>query len=130
MTTIPESFYTSLKDRLIPKIKKDVNNLGCSEWMGEKKKRSNCGMIKLNFCTARKTVNAHKAVYIAFSGQFHLSHNISHLCHNGFCVNYHHLSHEPHSVNIDRERCRGAGRCYGHQFGEEQLRPCILPRQH
>jgi hypothetical protein len=38
----------------------------------------------------------------------------SHLCHNSLCVNVNHLSLEPHSVNNNRQCCKGCGHCIGH----------------
>ena len=38
----------------------------------------------------------------------------SHLCHNSLCVNADHLSLEPHSINNNRQCCKGYGHCIGH----------------
>ena len=38
----------------------------------------------------------------------------SHLCHNSLCVNADHLNLEPHSINNNRQCCRGYGSCIGH----------------
>jgi hypothetical protein len=54
-------------------------------------------------------VNAHRAAYVAFSNRYVLPYDISHCCHQSICVNPTHLSHEPHYIKMDRERCRKAG---------------------
>ena len=58
------------------------------------------------------------------------SYDISHCCHHSRCVNPDHLSHEPHDINRDRERerCREAGSCYGHQADGKELKACILSK--
>lgn len=38
----------------------------------------------------------------------------SHLCHNSLCINPHHLSFEPHSVNNSRKLCVNENTCFGH----------------
>ena len=39
---------------------------------------------------------------------------LSHLCHNKFCVNIHHLVMEPLATNIQRNGCRDNNFCTGH----------------
>ena len=40
--------------------------------------------------------------------------DISHICHNGLCVEERHLSPEPRTVNNLRRTCRRYGICQGH----------------
>jgi len=125
-SNIPPSFYQRLRLRVLKKIVKNINDQGCWEWVGRKKKGSNYGTEVICVGGRRRTVNAHRAVFIAYSCKFHLPHDISHLCHNPCCVNPLHLSHEPHSINADREVCREEGECCGHQSGRECYKECLL----
>lgn len=53
---------------------------------------------------------------------------MSHICHNSFCLNIDHLSIEPHKINCDRRLCissfntQNRDECIGHGT----YRPCIL----
>lgn len=40
--------------------------------------------------------------------------DVSHLCHDGLCVNPEHLSYEPHQVNRIRSACVAVRVCQGH----------------
>ena len=40
--------------------------------------------------------------------------DISHRCHQPRCLNYKHLSREPHSINEDRKACKANQICSGH----------------
>ena len=124
---IPQIFYDKLKDRVLAKTpNKNSNNMGCWNWTGGMKKGGRYGIVYLRIKGDRMCVHAHRASYIAFNRKFILPYDISHCCHHSRCVNPDHLSHEPHDINIDRERCREVGSCCGHQTDGEVLKACIF----
>ena len=78
---------------------------------------------------AQCQVRAHQLVYFLFTKEVPpQNHDISHLCHNKSCINFSHLSLEPHSTNQQRMTCKTYSRgpktskCIGHQ----QYPDCIL----
>lgn len=125
---IPDRFYDRLRERMLRKISdKDANGMGCWEWSGAKKGGSNYGVVHLRIGIDRMVVHAHRASYIAFNRRFLLAYDISHCCHHSSCINPDHLSHEPHTINMDRERCRKAKTCSGHiGINGEALKQCLF----
>ena len=124
---IPQSFYDKLRTRVLAKTpNKDANGMGCWQWAGGLKTGGRYGTEYLHVGGDRMCVNAHRAAYIAFNRAFLLPFDISHCCHQSLCVNPNHLSHEPHDINMDRERCRKAGKCYGHYTDGNGLKPCLF----
>jgi hypothetical protein len=66
----------------------------------------------------KKTVSCHRFAYMLHMQCFDLfsEMQVSHRCHNRWCINTDHLSYEPTSVNKDRHICRGIfpTRCKSH----------------
>ena len=124
---IPPISYDNLKQCILAKTpNKNSYGMGCWEWEGTLKKGGRYGVIDLRIQGDRMRVHAHRGSYIAFNKKFLLPYDISHCCHHSRCVNPDHLSHEPHDINRDRERCREAGSCYGHQADGKELKACIF----
>ena len=125
---LPSAFYDRLRRRMEKNvISKTAFNKGCWLWAGSMKSNSTYGTCYLSLPKGdRMRVNAHRASYIAFNEIFVLPLDISHCCHESSCVNPNHLSHEPHDINIERERCRKAGGCFGHSYNGTQLKPCMF----
>ena len=123
----PPQFYENLRRRIDAKTpNKSANGVGCWEWCGTKKFSSAYGVVNLTVGGDHLCVHAHRASYMAFNNKFILPHDISHCCHHSLCVNPNHLSHEPHEINMARERCRRSGSCFGHESDGKPLKPCIF----
>lgn len=118
--------FKKLRDRVMRKMdnhSKMENCCFCWIWTGGMRTDGRYGQLKV----AGRVVNAHRASYMAFKEYIDLPLDISHICHNRLCVNPHHLSHEEHDVNIDREGCRAAGRCTSHRSQQGTLyKPCVF----
>jgi len=110
--TTPAEFYADLRHRIELKI----SLIGdCWEWTGYKKAPDfKYGKISITFMGVNQKVGAHRASYMGFNETFNLTDDISHICHNKVCVNPNHLSHEPHEINMERERCKEKGVCKRH----------------
>ena len=94
----------------------------CYVWKGSKD-RDGYGMIQFQFRGKRVKVRAHRLVYYIRSGFIDLKNlHVSHLCHNKSCINFEHLSLEPHDTNNKRKTCILNGECIGHCG----YRSCIL----
>ena len=68
-------------------------------------------------------IRTHKLMFLAMNKKSYLEngtgdaqYDVSHLCHNTLCINYHHLSREPHLVNNSRKECKTQGHCLGHDI--------------
>ena len=79
--------------------------------------------LELREGSLRCTLRAHQFIYYIFTGVFAKSgEDISHLCSNKSCVNFEHLTVEPHKVNTQRRKCVDNRRCSGHV----DFKNCIL----
>lgn len=123
---IPLVFYERLRKRIVKNSKTNCFNKGCWEWTGQLKNKTKYGKIDLQIGSDKLTSHAHRAAYIAYNNRFKLAYDVSHCCHEPGCVNPAHLEHEPHVINVGRERCRKAGLCLGHEHDGKQLKPCIF----
>jgi len=70
---------------------------------------------RLNKTGPIKNYYAHRVAYMCHN-RFRIGQDdeVSHLCGLGLCVNGHHLSKEPHSVNCERRSCHEHKVCRGH----------------
>ena len=117
---IPAQFFENLRRRIRAHTpNKSAFGMDCWEWSGTMKKGSSYGVVHLSVKGDHMKVHAHRASFIAFNNKFIFPYDISHCCHNSQCVNPDHLSHEPHSINMDRER-------FGHSNDGEHLKSCII----
>jgi hypothetical protein len=100
-------------------------NQECKLWTGAIKKCGPTKQLKYGVVGCKingkwVTVAAHRLSYSLQYG-VHLDqlnregYDISHLCHNSLCINPHHLSFEPHSVNNNRQRCKNKKECTFHE---------------
>jgi len=101
--------YDNLRWRVESKSEQhnDETCCGCWIWTGGLRSDGRYGVLWV----AGRSVNAHRASYMAAKKCNDLPHDISHLCHNNMCVNPRHLVHEEHSVNVERQYCRQIGHC-------------------
>jgi hypothetical protein len=124
---IPQKFYDNMKCRIRTKApNKKAFEKECWEWEGAMKLDSGYGIVHITIKGDRLCVHAHRAAYMAFNNKFILPYDISHCCHQSKCVNPDHLSHEWHSINMDREECRRVRKCSGHEMDGRILKSCIL----
>lgn len=81
-------------------------------------------IIRPSFRGKRQVFTVHRLVYfLANNCQFsNVSYEVSHLCHTKNCINISHLSLEPKEINLNRNRCKHAQVCFGH----EGFKNCIL----
>lgn len=68
-------------------------------------------------------IRVHKLMFLAMNEKTYMNngtgndqYDVSHVCHNSLCINYHHLSREPHWVNNGRKECVSQGHCLGHDI--------------
>ena len=93
----------------------------CKIWLGATHGASvKYGSVKIKLPGAMisKSINAHRLRYILGAHNFNLNpkFDVSHICHNSLCINFDHLSYEPHSINMNRQICKVThpSRCLGH----------------
>ena len=94
----------------------------CLLWTGCLKKTKGRGgdygrmNVLVPGCHSRTRMSVHRLAYIVHTKNLTISqqYDVSHLCHNSLCVNFDHLSLEPHSVNNARKTCRKQKACTGH----------------
>ena len=103
----------------------------CLLWTGYIKRRQGrrgggYGIMNVQFPgnNSRTMMRVHRLAYIVHSGSLiPQQYDVSHLCHNSLCVNFHHLSLEPHHINNSRKTCSRHKRCMGHGDG---YKDCIF----
>lgn len=104
---------------------------GCLLWKGAVKKckgrrGGGYGIINVHLPghDSRTLMRVHRLAYIVHTGNFIPQQNdVSHLCHNSLCVNFHHLSLEPRKINNARKVCHRKRQCQGHG---NNYRDCLL----
>ena len=100
----------------------EVKVSGCSIWKGYVRKcrgrrGGGYGIMNVQFpdSNSRTMMRVHRLAYIVHTGSLiPRQYDVSHLCHNSLCVNFHHLSLEPHSINNSRKTCNRNKKCMGH----------------
>lgn len=94
-----------------------AGNEECLLWTGYTRARGGVlyGQINVKINNKWTCMHAHRLSVIC-SDQILVPANldVSHLCHNGLCINRAHLVLEPHSVNNARKTCINTGECKGH----------------
>lgn len=88
----------------------------CHPWSGARDSNG-YGEIRIQFRGRRVHLKAHRVIFAqANPVAYNLapSNDVSHLCHNRQCVNLHHLSFEPHTINNNRLVCKNSGECFSH----------------
>ena len=72
-------------------------------------------LLKESCRSLKVWIRTHQLVYFLFSGEFSIGDlEVSHLCNNKPCVNFHHLNLEPHKINLERRHCFMTNVCLGH----------------
>jgi hypothetical protein len=106
-------------------------NKGCLLWLGAKTDKlsgPSYGKLraKLPKDEMSKCYYAHRLCYMAKHHILELPRqlHVSHLCHFSLCVTPAHLSLEPASVNVERQKCGDI--CLGHKIGNTHFPDCIL----
>lgn len=101
--------------RIVQRLEKQsvITETGCREWAGGPHNRLvySYGVVTVKWPTVssgRKTLYAHRAMYMASNNIAALPEGVevSHRCHNSWCVNLAHLTAEARDVNTDRQSCR------------------------
>ena len=124
-----EEFYAKLRTRIEKNVRsKTAFDSGeCWEWAGCKKAPDGkYGRTSITFMGVSQTLGAHRAAYIAYHRELNLHSDVSHICHEGLCVNPKHLSHEDRAINLERSRCRENKKCMGHAFDGHVFKSCII----
>lgn len=111
---------TSRLVRALSKVKKSHH---CLLWDGKSRSKDGYGIIFFLFRGRRKKLKVHRVQYFLTTGEM-LDKNmdVSHICHKKLCINFDHLSYEPHIINCKRNSCRDNGECEGHRG----YKSCIL----
>ena len=103
----------------------------CWKWGAAIKQGSgNYGKVQFAIDHIPYNTTAHRAMYVAVHKTLpqDLPLDISHLCHEGLCVNPKHLVHEDRIVNLARRNCKESSRpCSGHWLNGQYHQPCIQP---
>ena len=94
-------------------------NEHCQLWTGMTKTNKNAkyGVLNLKVDHIRwRVFHVHRLAYMAEHNDSNLDavSDCSHMCHNSLCINPAHISLENHSVNNNRQACKGTGVCSGH----------------
>ena len=126
MADIPVKFWEGVRRRITDKAVKGSFNKECWQWTGPLRKDRRYGQFSMTILGDRLRVNAHRAAYMAFNQILDLPNDISHLCHEGHCVNPEHLYHEDRVVNLERNSCKESGECKGHIFNNDTYPACIF----
>ena len=117
-------WVASVKGKILKKSEAQRGGNNCSLWTGYSQRNYGVMNIVMPGSNSRTRMRAHRLAYIVYSGILHLprGHDVSHLCHNSLCVNFDHLSLEPHNINVGRCRCKRHHLCLGHG----PYRACLL----
>lgn len=118
-----EDFFIKL-DNLISTNSRPIGERGCLEWM-KKKSKSGYGSVQLTLpgqSKKRLHTTIHRAAYMLKKHEINIPKydndnnqlDVSHLCHNAWCVNTEHLVLEPHFINSERTMCKTSNNCIGH----------------
>lgn len=105
------------KNRLSNQFNKYIlKSSDCHLWHG-RTDRYGYGQIRIVFRGSRIDLKAHRVILaLTIPDQYmqYPDHDVSHLCFSRNCVNFNHLSLEPHIVNNKRLICKNEGNCCGH----------------
>ena len=124
-------FFDKLRKRIEEKVVdfEAFASKECWQWGAALKKgKEQYGKVHFMKDGEHFNTSAHRAMFVAANkvmpGDLRL--DISHLCHEGLCVNPRHLVHEEHVVNVDRRACTESGVCRGHRFKRKMHKPCMV----
>lgn len=87
-----------------------IHENGCIEYRGDRKLKHRYGLVSITMDRKRKSVPAHRAMWMALNNRFDLPRGIviRHKCDNPRCVNIDHLLEGTHKDNardkLDRKR--------------------------
>lgn len=94
---------------------------GCKIWLeGTHGRTVKYGSVKIKLPghMISKSINVHRLRYMLGARNFNLNpkFDVSHICHKSLCINFDHLSYEPHNINMNRQTCKVTHppRCLGH----------------
>lgn len=116
-----DAFWAILMQRMNKKINFNQGWLNCDEWVGGLE-HGTYGKMSVTWPDGEKTrERTHRLAFMAShkilrgdmprvdaSGR---TVEVSHLCHNGICVNPAHLVLESHERNLERICCKSRGQC-------------------
>lgn len=107
---IYENYRTYVSSRILSHSVK-VDN-GCIVYGGDKYLVHEYGLVSITIEGKRKSVPAHRAMWMAINDRFYIPRNIviRHTCDNPRCVNIEHLVHGTQKDNCDDKFARGRQR--------------------
>lgn len=93
----------------------NLNEKNCHIWRGEIYP-DGYPLLRFTFRGVRTRIRVHRLIYYLLNGALPLvpQIHVSHLCNTKLCINIEHLNYEEAVVNIQRNSCFGANKCFGH----------------
>ena len=116
-----DAFWWHLKEKLSKKTLFNQGQHQCNEWVGCLE-HGTYGKLTVTWPDGTKSVErCHRVSYMVAHEILRadmpcINDNgkkleVSHLCHNGICVNPAHLVLETHETNLERISCKSQGQC-------------------